>query len=168
MNIAPTAAPLGRPRSSGGSFGSLEAGSSALGSPTKIKSKRPSATAGFDSSGSEDEGDGRSSKRRQPGVKRACNECRQQKVLSVISSCCCPINEQFIDRSQLKCDVATEPVYQSCERCRRLKLTCRIDSNFRRIGKRSEKAQMEKEIIELRAQLAGISQQSSPVGLKMP
>ena len=64
---------------------------------------------------------------------------------------------------KLKCDVTTEPEYQACERCRRLKLSCRIDKDFRRVGKRSEKAQMEKEIMELRAQLASTSQQSSPV-----
>lgn len=150
MSIAP-AAPLGRPRSSGGSFGSAGDVASSLSSPTRNKPKpvkRPSDAARLDSSGSEDEGvDARSNKRRQAAVKRACNECRQQK---------------------LKCDVATEPAYQACERCRRLKLTCRIDSNFRRIGKRSEKAQMEKEIIELRAQLASISQQSSPVAMVCP
>ncbi|SPQ17989.1 f9278cce-edaf-4504-a00d-786cd4b006d9 [Thermothielavioides terrestris] len=46
--------------------------------------------------------------RRLPGVKRACNECRQQK------------------------------------------LECKIESNFKRIGKRSKHAEMEKEIERLR------------------
>lgn len=64
--------------------------------------------------------------------KRACNECRQQK---------------------LKCDVVPEP-YERCARCTRLKLECRIDANFKRVGKRSKTAQMEREIIELRKQLA--------------
>ncbi|KAG6007444.1 hypothetical protein E4U21_006033 [Claviceps maximensis] len=67
-------------------------------------------------------------KKRQPGVKRACNECRQQK---------------------LRCDVVQEP-FQSCSRCNRLKLDCKIESNFKRVGKRSKHAEMEKEIERLR------------------
>ncbi|KAK3329511.1 hypothetical protein B0H66DRAFT_466240 [Apodospora peruviana] len=66
--------------------------------------------------------------RRLPGVKRACNECRQQK---------------------LRCDVIQEP-FQSCSRCNRLKLECKIESNFKRIGKRSKHAEMEREIEKLR------------------
>ncbi|PGH04009.1 hypothetical protein AJ80_08593 [Polytolypa hystricis UAMH7299] len=70
-------------------------------------------------------------KRKQP-VKRACNECRQQK---------------------LRCDVVQEP-YTVCTRCRRLRLDCKIESNFKRVGKRSRNAEMEREIIELRKQIA--------------
>ncbi|KAK3694919.1 hypothetical protein B0T22DRAFT_87180 [Podospora appendiculata] len=66
--------------------------------------------------------------RRLPGVKRACNECRQQK---------------------LRCDVVQEP-FQTCSRCNRLKLECKIESNFKRVGKRSKHAEMEKEIEKLR------------------
>ncbi|KAK0617855.1 hypothetical protein B0T17DRAFT_496431 [Bombardia bombarda] len=66
--------------------------------------------------------------RRLPGVKRACNECRQQK---------------------LRCDVVQDP-FQSCSRCNRLKLSCKIESNFKRVGKRSKHAEMEKEIEKLR------------------
>ncbi|VBB71681.1 Putative protein of unknown function [Podospora comata] len=66
--------------------------------------------------------------RRLPGVKRACNECRQQK---------------------LRCDVVQDP-FQGCSRCNRLKLECKIESNFKRIGKRSKHAEMEKEIDKLR------------------
>ncbi|KAK0731367.1 hypothetical protein B0H67DRAFT_564586 [Lasiosphaeris hirsuta] len=66
--------------------------------------------------------------RRLPGVKRACNECRQQK---------------------LRCDVVQDP-FQSCSRCNRLKLDCKIESNFKRVGKRSKHAEMEKEIEKLR------------------
>lgn len=54
---------------------------------------------------------------------------------------------------QLKCDVQPEP-FKRCSRCNRLKLDCRIDANFKRVGKRSKTAQMEKEIIELRKKLA--------------
>jgi len=69
--------------------------------------------------------------RRLPGVKRACNECRQQK---------------------LRCDVVQDP-FQSCARCIRLKLECKIESNFKRVGKRSKHAEMEKEIDKLRRQV---------------
>lgn len=100
-----------------------------------IKRKRSTgapASAGFDSSpgsvlNDDDNGD-QSEKKRQPGVKRACNECRQQK---------------------LRCDVVQDP-FQSCSRCNRLKLQCKIESNFKRIGKRSKHAEMEKEIEKLR------------------
>lgn len=71
-------------------------------------------------------------KKRQPGVKRACNECRQQK---------------------LRCDVVQNP-FNSCSRCNRLKLECKIESNFKRVGKRSKHAEMEKEIERLRRNIA--------------
>jgi hypothetical protein len=67
----------GRPRSSGGSLGG--------------KRQRNGSIAGINSSPNEsleneDEEDhsedGHDDKRRAPGVKRACNECRQQKVCS--------------------------------------------------------------------------------------
>ncbi|EPS30349.1 hypothetical protein POX_b02641 [Penicillium oxalicum] len=96
--------------------------------------KRNVALAGMDSSpGSIDDGEDldRDDKRRQP-VKRACNECRQQK---------------------LRCDVVQDP-WTDCSRCRRLKLECKIESNFKRVGKRSRNAEMEREIIELRKQIA--------------
>src|SRR5271156_4496658 len=50
-----------------------------------------------------------------------------------------------------------EPFTQ-CSRCQRLRLDCRIENNFKRVGKRSRNAEMEKEIIELRKQ---VSQQKS-------
>lgn len=62
---------------------------------------------------------------------------------------------------QLRCDVVTEPVYTTCKRCQRLGLECKIDSNFRRVEKRSKNAEMEREIVDLRRQLA-IQQASSP------
>jgi hypothetical protein len=70
-------------------------------------------------------------RRRQPGVKRACNECRQQK---------------------LRCDVVQDP-FTTCSRCMRLKLECKIESNFKRVGKRSKHAEMEKQIDRLRRNL---------------
>ncbi|KAL4873252.1 hypothetical protein BDV12DRAFT_160684 [Aspergillus spectabilis] len=97
--------------------------------------KRNVGVAGLDSSpGSMDDVEdveNRDEKKRQP-VKRACNECRQQK---------------------LRCDVIQDP-WSDCSRCRRLKLDCKIESNFKRVGKRSRNAEMEREIIELRKQIA--------------
>lgn len=95
------------------------------------------------------------------GVKRACNECRQQKARQKASI---PRpkqggRQQLIEYRQLRCDVIQEP-FKICSRCARCNLECRIDSNFKRIGKRKKNAEMEREIVELRNQLA--SQQSSP------
>ncbi|KAH8596758.1 hypothetical protein B0O99DRAFT_619857 [Bisporella sp. PMI_857] len=70
-------------------------------------------------------------RRRLPGVKRACNECRQQK---------------------LRCDVVQDP-FRTCSRCNRLKLECKIESNFKRVGKRSKHAEMEKQIERLQRNL---------------
>lgn len=60
---------------------------SAISSPTSARAgdiKRNRSVAGLDSSpGSVDDGEGdegAEDRRRAPGVKRACNECRQQKV----------------------------------------------------------------------------------------
>ncbi|KAE8450719.1 hypothetical protein EG329_006064 [Mollisiaceae sp. DMI_Dod_QoI] len=95
--------------------------------------KRKRSGAEFESSpgsqGEENEDDGE--RRRQPGVKRACNECRQQK---------------------LRCDVVQDP-FTTCSRCNRLKLECKIESNFKRVGKRSKHAEMEKQIDRLRRNL---------------
>lgn len=44
--------------------------------------------------------------------------------------------------------------WQTCSRCRRLNLECKIEENFKRIGKRSRNAEMEREIVELRKQVA--------------
>ncbi|KAF2186656.1 Zn(II)2Cys6 transcriptional activator [Zopfia rhizophila CBS 207.26] len=70
--------------------------------------------------------------RRQAAVKRACNECRQQK---------------------LRCNVQQEP-FVSCSRCVKHKLNCVIEPHFKRIGKRSRNAEMEKEMQELKDRLA--------------
>lgn len=92
MNVPPTA-PSGRPRSSGGSISSATV-VQPLSSPTSTKSKvrtpkRGYDTADLESSGeSADEGaQGKGDKRRQPGVKRACNECRQQKASYACLQC---------------------------------------------------------------------------------
>ncbi|KAK5948633.1 hypothetical protein OHC33_010392 [Knufia fluminis] len=114
-----------------------------LTSPTTSQSrKRNASVAGFDASpgtgsiespdhhDADDQNDQNSRKR---PVKRACNECRQQK---------------------LRCDVVSEPAYQICSRCKRLNLECKIEDNFRRVGKRSRNAEMEREIVHLRKQVA--------------
>jgi len=54
---------------------------------------------------------------------------------------------------QLRCDVVQDP-FSSCSRCNRLRLSCKIESNFKRIGKRSKHAEMEKEIERLRRSIA--------------
>ena len=69
------------------------------------------------------------------------------------------VSTQLTAYRQLRCDVVQEP-FKICTRCARCNLECRIDSNFKRIGKRKKNAEMEREIVELRNQLA--SQQSSP------
>ncbi|KAI9760241.1 MAG: hypothetical protein M1835_000211 [Candelina submexicana] len=100
--------PDGLVGTNGGSVG----GGSAVSSPASARRKRNRSIAGLNSSPSSADGDdgddGQDDRRRQPGVKRACNECRQQK----------------------------------------------IESNFKRVGKRSKNAEMEREIVELRKQLA--------------
>ena len=94
MNGLPGAVP-GLARSNGGNAGNgpnrgngVNSGGvehrSPVSSPVSLKArrKRTQEAAGFDSSpGSGDgEAEGTEERRRQPGVKRACNECRQQKV----------------------------------------------------------------------------------------
>ncbi len=79
MSALPTAS-LGRTLSSGGSVGDTST-STALTSPTSTKGRKRRVRNADSSPGSADDGrDTNKDKRRQPGVKRACNECRQQKV----------------------------------------------------------------------------------------
>ena len=86
MNALPTTS-LGLARSNGGHSGGVRIKSPAT-SPISSKTggergrKRTQDIAGIDSSPGSAEGDGEGidERKRQPGVKRACNECRQQKV----------------------------------------------------------------------------------------
>jgi hypothetical protein len=114
--------------------------------------------------GEDDEGE----RRRQPGVKRACNECRQQKVSQEASNVvvpptrveiawrgarCCELKYQTDNFGlQLRCDVVQDP-FTTCSRCNRLKLECKIESNFKRVGKRSKHAEMEKQIETLQRRI---------------
>lgn len=178
-------------RSQGFAHGSANGGS---------KRKRSSvAMADSPESADDEDGEHGHEKKRQPGVKRACNECRQQKVresaflhtksesllcspipselpllqhlslfrLSAVTRIDLPSPSPFLSSFvfatpadphvpplvQLRCDVVQEP-FQSCSRCRRLKLDCKIESNFKRVGKRSKHAEMEKEIDKLRRNVA--------------
>ena len=53
---------------------------------------------------------------------------------------------------QLRCNVVQDP-FSPCSRCQRCHLECKIDLNFRRVGKRKRNAEMEQEIDELRRRL---------------
>ncbi|ORY05917.1 hypothetical protein BCR34DRAFT_604371 [Clohesyomyces aquaticus] len=68
--------------------------------------------------------------------RRACNECKQQK---------------------LKCDLSTladQHPRNTCSRCKRLGLECRIDRSFRRERKRKRSDELEKEVDSLKKELS--------------
>ncbi|KAF2119552.1 hypothetical protein BDV96DRAFT_348613 [Lophiotrema nucula] len=108
--------------------------SSYAGSPTSARSQAFKRRASSDDEGENgDDGGGRAAQgRRNAAVKRACNECRQQK---------------------LRCNVRQDP-FQPCDRCQKQNLKCVIEPNFKRVGKRNRNAEMEKEMEELRDRLA--------------
>lgn len=70
--------------------------------------------------------------KRRGGSRKACNECKQQK---------------------LRCDIVQTPA-AVCSRCRRLGIECKVEPSFKRISKRRRNAEMEKEIADLRRRLA--------------
>ena len=95
---------------------------------------------------------------RQHPVKRACNQCRQQKVshgLLLFPHKIRPSYGLLIPR-QLKCNIVTDPEFQSCSRCVKHHLHCAIDPGFRRQEKRQRTVEMEKEIEQLRAELVAL------------
>ncbi|KAJ5357924.1 transcriptional regulator family: Fungal Specific TF [Penicillium brevicompactum] len=69
--------------------------------------------------------------KRRGGCRKACNECKQQK---------------------LRCDIVQTPA-AACSRCRRLGIDCKVEQSFKRISKRRRNAEMEKEIADLRRRL---------------
>lgn len=78
---------LGLPTTNGNGHADAQSNlprNNALGSPTSTKARGRKRTQSWDTSpGSVEDGEdeeGQEERRRQPGVKRACNECRQQKV----------------------------------------------------------------------------------------
>ncbi|KAJ5910810.1 uncharacterized protein N7473_000113 [Penicillium subrubescens] len=70
--------------------------------------------------------------KRRGGCRKACNECKQQK---------------------LRCDIVQTPA-AACSRCRRLGIDCKVEPSFKRISKRRRNAEMEKEIADLRRRLS--------------
>ncbi|KAH8426400.1 transcription factor domain-containing protein [Aspergillus melleus] len=70
--------------------------------------------------------------KRRGGSRKACNECKQQK---------------------LRCDIVQTPA-AACSRCRRLQIECKVEPTFKRISKRRRNAEMEREIADLRRRLA--------------
>ena len=64
--------------------------------------------------------------------RRVCNECRQQK---------------------LKCDLDNAAV-TTCSRCVKFDLECRVDEIFQRQRKRKRDLDLEKELLDLKQQLA--------------
>lgn len=68
--------------------------------------------------------------------RRACNECKQQKLKCDLS--------MLVNTSAGNC----------CSRCRRLDLDCRIDRGFRRQRKRKRSDELEREVDSLRQELS--------------
>jgi hypothetical protein len=66
-------------------------------------------------------------------------------------------------RKKLRCDVVQEP-FAPCSRCCRLNLECKIESTFKRVGKRSRHAEIERQLNELRRQLETSSRSSPDCG----
>ncbi|KAF2194882.1 hypothetical protein K469DRAFT_546774 [Zopfia rhizophila CBS 207.26] len=77
--------------------------------------------------------------------RRACNECKQQK---------------------LRCDLSTLVSHssESCSRCKRLGLDCRIDRSFRRERKRKRSDELEREVDSLRRELSRRSNSAQTPG----
>nr|POE62812.1 transcriptional regulatory protein sef1 [Quercus suber] len=95
--------------------------------------------------GSNDSPVSSSKPRHQPGVKRACNDCRQQK---------------------LRCNVVAGPgeQYKPCDRCIKHNLHCSIDNDFKRLGKRAQHEEMARELDMAKAKLA----QYEAMGVVLP
>ncbi|KAF2151762.1 hypothetical protein K461DRAFT_257205 [Myriangium duriaei CBS 260.36] len=127
--------------------GQPSSATSVLGSPqTSTNPRKRKKSNGVDEGSDDGDQPGSGSKGRNQGVKRACNECRQQK---------------------LRCDVATEPQFKPCSRCTKHKLSCAIDPGFKRQEKRQQYAELERELAALRAEnaelKAGFPQGLTPV-----
>lgn len=74
--------------------------------------------------------------------RRACNDCRQQK---------------------LRCDLAAKAETDgadACSRCVKLGLECKIDDQFQRTRKRKRSSELEKEVEGLKRQISTLSRQS--------
>ncbi|KAB8265169.1 hypothetical protein BDV32DRAFT_134995 [Aspergillus pseudonomiae] len=71
-------------------------------------------------------------KKQRGGTRKACNECKQQK---------------------LRCDIVQTPA-DTCSRCKGLQIECKVEPSFTRVSKRRRNAEMEREIAGLRRRLA--------------
>ncbi|KAL1987762.1 hypothetical protein VTN96DRAFT_2602 [Rasamsonia emersonii] len=118
--------------------GELAAGGSLV-TPPATDSSRNSSTANNRAVTESDLSGGLEAEKIQPiirkrrgGSRRACNECKQQK---------------------LRCDIVQAPS-STCSRCRRLQIECKVEPSFKRISKRRRNAEMEREIADLRRRLA--------------
>jgi hypothetical protein len=58
--------------------------------------------------------------------------------------------------SQLKCNVVEDP-WQSCDRCIKHKFKCEITADFKRVGKRSQQAELERSNEDLARQVESLS-----------
>ncbi|GAM85186.1 hypothetical protein ANO11243_031900 [Dothideomycetidae sp. 11243] len=101
--------------------------------PPSTNSRKRKKSSGLDDGSDDGDNPGSAQRGRNQGVKRACNECRQQK---------------------LRCDVLTDPNFKSCTRCSKHKLMCAIDPGFKRQEKRQQYAELERELSALRAENA--------------
>ncbi|KAF2652934.1 hypothetical protein K491DRAFT_706146 [Lophiostoma macrostomum CBS 122681] len=81
--------------------------------------------------------------------RRACNECKQQK---------------------LRCDLSAliNPSAHCCSRCKRLGLECRIDRSFRRERKRKRSDELEKEVDILKEELSKRAQSAQASNGEQP
>ncbi|KAL4880548.1 hypothetical protein BJY04DRAFT_228209 [Aspergillus karnatakaensis] len=79
--------------------------------------------------------------------RRACNECKQQKI---------------------RCDLTADHNGSNvCSRCRKIGLDCKVESSFQRTRKRRRSYDLENEIKELRQKLAAYEDVTS-VGVRVP
>lgn len=74
--------------------------------------------------------------------RRACNECRQQKLR------CDLANDQPSQEQQPQ-----QPPITSCSRCVKLRLACKVDETFQRTRKRKRSTDFQEEIADLKKQL---------------
>ncbi|RMZ90191.1 hypothetical protein DV736_g2566, partial [Chaetothyriales sp. CBS 134916] len=96
-------------------------------------------------------------------VKRACNECRQQKVRGHITL----DGPVLVTRSfNMRKSVSSSTFFNLV--AVRLRLECKIEDHFKRIGKRSRNAEMEREIVELRKQVSEQATILRNAGLSSP
>jgi len=69
--------------------------------------------------------------KRRGGSRKACNECKQQKVSDAPQ----PMNSFTHVCTQLRCDIVQTPA-AACSRCHRLGIDCKVEQSFKRISKR--------------------------------